>query len=153
MIDTGLLLTKVRVYAVDAEVDLQLELEPPHILVSPLEVLGHCLEELLPESAIELLQDALATLSPSRGDLVLGSEAGLFVLEDVAGASIPCQQEVLPNEAHQLLLFHLEVIHRVVLLVQVRLLRFLDCFRVLFDVAHVWGLRLRRFLTVHLGNS
>jgi hypothetical protein len=75
--------------------------------------------------------------------LILRSETGLLVLEDIAGAGVAGEEEVLPDEAHELLLLHLKVAHRVILLVQARLLGFLDNFRVLFDVAHVGCLRLR----------
>ena len=75
--------------------------------------------------------------------MILRSETGLLVLEDIAGAGVAGEEKVLPDEAHELLLLHLKVTHRVILLVQARLLGFLDNFRVLFDVAHVGCLRLR----------
>lgn len=75
--------------------------------------------------------------------MILCSETGLLVLEDIAGTCIASEEEVLSNEAHQLLLLHFEVTHRVIFLIQTRLLGFLDYFRVLFDIAHVGCLRLR----------
>ena len=130
-------------YSVNTEVDLQLEFKPPEMFVCSLKVLSHCLEEFLPEPAIEELQDRIAAFPPPSGDLILCSKTGLLVLENIACACVASEEEVLSNEAHQLLLLHFEITHSVILLVQARLLGFLDCFCVLFDVAHVRCLRLR----------
>lgn len=75
--------------------------------------------------------------------MIFCSETRLLVLEDITCACVTSEEEVLLDEAHQLLFLHLEVTHCVIFLIQTRLLGFLDSFRVLFDVAHVGGLRLR----------
>lgn len=87
----GCLLLEEGVDAVDAEVDVELKLEPLGGLIGVVEDLGSLLEELLAEASVEQLQDVVLIelrLEMRLVELHLGPQVGPLVLQDLVGADI-----------------------------------------------------------------
>ena len=109
----GRLLLQEGVDAVDAEVDVELELQPLGGLLGAVEEPGGLFEELLAEAAVEELQDVVFVelgLELRLVELHLGAQVGLLVLEHLVGAHVAGELEVLPDQGHQLLLLVLEIV-------------------------------------------
>ena len=149
LVDRCLLLEE-GVDAVDAEVDIELELEPLGGFFRVVEDLGGLLEELLAQSAVEELEDViLIEFRPEMGlvELHLGPQVGLLVLEHLKGAHVARQLKVLLDQNQQLLLLVPEIVGvGLVLLVGRGDGRPLVDLRWLFGVADVGRRGLGRFL-------
>lgn len=150
----GCLFLEEGVDAVDAEVDVELELQPLGGLLGVVEDLGSLLEELLAEASVEELQDVVLIelgLEMRLVELHLGPQVGLLVLEHLVGAHVARQLQVLLDQRHELLLLVSEIVGvGLVLLVDCRQLHSFVDFCWFFGVADVGSWGLGRFL-IHRG--
>lgn len=152
LVDRCLLLEE-GVDAVDAEVDVELELQPLGGLLGTVEEPRGLLEELLAQPAVEQLQDVVPVELGLELRLVehLGPQVGLLVLEHLVGAHEAGELQVLLDQRQQLLLLVLEVVGVcLVLLVGCGDGHSLVYFCGFFVVVDVGRRRLGRFL-IHRG--
>ena len=90
---------EVGVHAVDAEIDADVELQPPSILVN-VPILAGDPEELIPTASIKDSQDGIAIgFVPVTGiDLCLGFQVGPLISEGVVSPVIAIEEKMLLDQ-------------------------------------------------------
>ena len=109
---------EVGVHVVDAEIDADVELQPPGVLIDAPILIGDS-EEFIPTASIKNTQDGIPIrfVPGTSIDLCLGFEVGSLIFEGVVSPVVAIEDEMLLDQLQELLIFSFEVRSRLILFV------------------------------------